>query len=70
MAEVISKELQRQEQRATFTGVHVEADPDTSSYTVSIRAVIPKLSTRELRMSGIITVNGIKIERIESNTIA
>tara|TARA_B100001123_G_scaffold201727_1_gene228899 strand:- start:162 stop:710 length:549 start_codon:yes stop_codon:yes gene_type:complete len=70
MAEVISKELQRQEPRARFTGVHVEAQPDESSYSVYIKAVIPNLSKRELRMSGIITVNGIKIERIESNTIA
>ena len=70
MAEVISKELQQQEPRAVFTNIHVEADPDDSSYIVTIRAVIPNLSKRELNISGIITVNGIRIERIESNTIA
>lgn len=70
MSEVLSKELQRQEPRAVFKNVHVVADPDQASYDVYITAVIPSLTKRELNISGIITINGVKIERIESETIA
>ena len=70
MAEVISKELTRQEPRAKFTNVHVVGDPDLAQYTVSITAVIAELSKKEINISGIMTINGVKIERIESNTIA
>ena len=71
MSEVLSKELQRQEPRVVFDNVHVAAQPDLGSYIVTIRATIPDLARREaLNISGIITVNGVKIERIESETIA
>ena len=70
VSEVLSKELQRQEPRAVFTNVHVVGDPDLGSYRITVTATIPSLAKRELNMSGIITVNGIKIERIESETIA
>ena len=70
MAEVISKELSRQEPRATFTNVHVVASPDLASYTVSITAVIPALSQRQINISGVVTTNGLMIKQIDNNTIA
>ena len=70
MAEVISKELTRQEPRATFTNVHVVASPDQASYTVNITAVIPALSKRQINISGVVTTNGLTINQIDNNTIA
>ncbi|MBC8416804.1 GPW/gp25 family protein [bacterium] len=70
IAEVISKELSRQERRAEFTNIHVVADPDAATYTVNITAVIPALSRRALNISGVITSTGLMIDRIDNNTIA
>ena len=70
IAEVISKELTRQEPRASFKNVHVVADPDNTQYTVNITAIIPALSQRLINLSGVITSNGLVIDRIDNNITA
>ena len=70
ISEVIGKELSSQEPRANIKHVHVVGMPSDNTYFISITVSVPTIGQEQLKMSGIVTVNGIKIERIESETIA
>lgn len=69
IAQLIAEELSIQEPRVLINNVHCVGFPEENQYTVDITCTIPSVNNLELIMNGLITANGIKINKIDNESI-
>ena len=69
IAQLIAEEVTKQERRININNVHCVGYPDLNQYTVEITCTIPEINNIQIALNGIITANGVKIDKIDNESI-
>tara|TARA_R110002051_G_scaffold302236_1_gene370560 strand:+ start:546 stop:1097 length:552 start_codon:yes stop_codon:yes gene_type:complete len=69
VSQAIAQGLSEQEPRITIQNVHTTGLIDLNTYKIDIRVVIPSLNNTHVYFGGTVSVNGVRISKIENESI-
>jgi|10_taG_2_1085330.scaffolds.fasta_scaffold07868_3 phage baseplate assembly protein W len=69
ISQAIAKGLTAQEPRITIQNVHTTGLIDQNTYKIDIRVLIPSLNNTHVYFGGTVSVNGVRISKIENESI-